>query len=171
MLDFASEMRDVNPARRKINNKAPQIRRQARQAGQEDREGEKFRDRESESEIDEMNEEVAERVDQRTEMLKNVRAGELEDDEKLQALGEIEKLLIDMIRMICYRVETRLALVLMKKWNDMRQRNCHSALPVGSRHHLGTRQGYLQAANPGLDQKLRRCRRRRTHRGTQPERS
>ena len=41
----------------------------------------------------------------------------MEDDEKLRALGENEKLLLDMIR---YRVETRSAMVLAKKWNDKR---------------------------------------------------
>ena len=171
MLNFAPRCASTNRPGGKSTKNAPQIHRQARQAGQEGREGEKFRGRESESEIDEMNEEVAVLVDQRTEIPKNVRVGELEDDEKLQTLGENEKQLIDMIRMICYLGETRLAMVLMKKWNDMRQGELSHGFSGRSRHHPGTRQGHPQGANSGLDQKLRRCRRRRTHRGAQPERS
>ena len=69
-----------------------------------------------------MKKEVAEDEVRHSQMPAHVKAGELEDDEKLQALCENEKLLLDMIRMICYRVETRLAMVLVKKWNDKRAR-------------------------------------------------
>ena len=72
-----------------------------------------------EAAIDELNEEeVAENVDRHAQMPAHVKAGELGDDEKLQALGENEKLLLDMIRMICSRVEMRPAMVVVKKWND-----------------------------------------------------
>ena len=44
----------------------------------------------------------------------------MEDDEKLQALCENGRPLLDMIRMIRCRVETRPAMVLARKWNDKR---------------------------------------------------
>lgn len=77
--------------------------------------GVKVDNRKSDAEIDELNEGIAGFVDQRVEMSTHEKAGELRDGENLQALGENEKLLLDMIR--C-RADTRLAMIVLENWKD-----------------------------------------------------
>ena len=66
---------------------------------------------------------------QRREVAKHIKAGQLEEHEKLDALPSGEKLLLDIIRMIAYRAETRMmSAVAVAQGKKQRPRRPLSAL-------------------------------------------
>ena len=68
-----------------------------------------------EEEIDELAREVEAAKIRRKELPRHILAGELPEEEKLQAIVAKRNLLLDLIRMICFRAETRMTVPFMKR--------------------------------------------------------
>ncbi len=60
------------------------------------------------AEVGAIEEDLAELKERRSTLASHVRVGELADSDKPDTLPRTQRLLIDLVRMICYRAETRM---------------------------------------------------------------